>query len=367
LKERAQREDYLLIKTSLARLGYDEWFHASSLNYLQDGFSVARVVEVNKGNYRVSDGQNEMFAELSGKFLFGAENSIDYPTIGDFVVIQALDRFSLAIVHHILSRKSLLKRKESGKVIDFQLIAANIDFGLIVQAVDLTFNLNRLERYLVMVNESKIEPIVVLTKIDLLSDSELTEVEGRVKKLNSRYLLVSNISDQGVLNVKSTLEVGKTYCLLGPSGVGKTTLLNKLLGGNIFKVNEVREKDGKGRHTTVRRQLIGLDAGSIFIDTPGMRELGNFAVDNGIEMTFEDILPYGGKCRFNDCSHTHEDGCAVIAAVEQGTIDDERYQNFLKIKKETAHYEMSYADKRKKDKTFGKMVKNYKRQKSRHE
>ncbi len=351
----------------LKQLGYDEWFHASSLQFLHNGFSIARIVEVNKGNYRVNDGLHEMVAELSGKFLFGTENGSDFPTVGDWVVIQALDQFSLAIIHHIVPRKSLLKRKEPGKVIDFQLIAANIDYGLIVQSADSHFSCNRLERYLVMINESKIAPIIVLSKIDLLSNSELAEIEAQVKKLNTKYLLISNISDQGINTLKSALEIGKTYCLLGPSGVGKTTLLNKLLGENVFRVNEVREKDGKGRHTTARRQLVWLDSGSIFIDTPGMRELGNFAVGNGIEKTFDDILPYGSQCRFNDCTHTHEEGCAVIAAVEQGIIDAERYRNFLKIKKESEHYEMSYADKRKKDKAFGKMVKNYKRLKRQHD
>ena len=171
-------------------------------------------------------------------------------------------------------------------------------------------------------------------------------------------------ANSGVRNVSTLsyeLEPHKTYCLLGPSGTGKTSLLNKLLGEELLRVNEVREKDGKGRHTTVRRQLICLDCGSIFIDTPGMRELGNFEIASGIEQTFKSISLYAKTCRFSDCTHIHEKGCAVLKAVEQGKIDIERYRNYLKLNKEAEFYEMSYSEKHKKDKAFGKMVKNYKK------
>lgn len=345
----------------LERLGYNEWFDEASRGHVQDGFSVARVVVVNKGDYRVSDGLHEIRAELSGKFMFSAQSNTDFPTVGDWVVIQALDNYSLAIIHQVLPRRSVLKRKESGKAVEFQLIAANIDYGLIVESADSTMNLNRLERYLVMVNESKIQPIIVLTKIDLLSTAETATVQERMEPLNWRYLLVNSTSEQGIVALENELEAGKTYCLLGSSGVGKTTLLNRLLGKEIYRVNEIREKDGKGRHTTVRRQLIALDSGSIFIDTPGMRELGNFAIAEGLENTFSDISSYGVECRFRGCTHVHEEGCAVIEAVEQGDIDPERYRNFIKLQKESEFYEMSYLEKRKKDKAFGKMVKNFKR------
>jgi ribosome biogenesis GTPase len=344
-------------------LGYDEWFQDASSGNIHNDFTLARVVEVNKGNYRVADGKHEMMAELAGKFVFTAENRMDFPTVGDWVIIHAVDDFSLAIIHDILPRKTLLKRKESGRKVDFQLIAANIDYGLVVQSAD-SLNLNCLERYLVMLNESKIESVVVVSKIDLLSASELTDLQSQIARLNTRYLLISNVADGGVDVLTNELQQCKTYCLLGPSGVGKTSLLNRLLGENLFKVNEVREKDGRGRHTTVRRQLICLEAGSIFIDTPGMRELGNFEVTEGIEETFKDIALHSENCRFKDCTHVHEEGCAIIEAVANGIIDTERYQNYLKIKKESDFYEMSYLEKRKKDKAFGKMIKNYKKQKN---
>jgi ribosome biogenesis GTPase len=355
--------DNNLTNTFLEQLGYDEWFDDKRKEFPKDDFSIARIVEVNRNNYKVSNGQDAIFAELSGKFLFDAANTLDFPTVGDWVVVQYFDDYSLAIIHHILPRKSLLKRKDPGKAVEFQLIAANIDYALIMQSVDSNFNLNRLERYFVMINESKIQPIVVLSKTDLISTDELSEINDQIRKFNSKYLVlpISNVSNQGITTLQNALESGKTYCLLGSSGVGKTTLLNKLLGEELFKVNEVREKDSKGRHTSTRRQLIRLEAGSIFIDTPGMRELGNFAVDTGLEETFHEIASYSSQCRFNNCTHTHEEGCAVIGAVEQGIIDEERYKNFLRIQKESAYYEMSYLDKRKRDKAFGKMVKNYKK------
>jgi ribosome biogenesis GTPase len=352
-----------LTKTLLKQIGYDEWFHNKSKEFLNDDFSVARIVEVNKNNYKVGNGRYDVFAELSGKFLYNIENSLGYPTVGDWIVVQYFDDNSLAIIHHLVPRKSLLKRKDPGKDVEFQLIAANIDYALIMQSADSNFNLNRLERYLVMVNESKIQPIVVLSKTDLISDNDLAEINGHMKRFNNKYrfLPISNVTDDGIESLQKELQPGKTYCLLGSSGVGKTTLLNKLIGEKLFEVNEVREKDGKGRHTTSRRQLIRLESGSIFIDTPGMRELGNFAVSTGLEETFDEIAYYSSQCRFKDCTHTHEAGCAIIDAVEKGIIDDDRYNNFLKIQKEASHYEMSYFEKRRKDKAFGKMMKNYKK------
>ncbi|MDD5673856.1 MAG: ribosome small subunit-dependent GTPase A [Chitinivibrionales bacterium] len=346
----------------LESLGYNEWFRAAHSNFILNGFSLARIIEVNKGNFRVADGLHEMLAELSGKLLFAAKDSTYFPTIGDWVVVQALDNYSFAIIHNILPRKTVLKRKEPGRKVEFQLIASNIDCGLILQSAD-SLNLKSLERYLVMLNESGIRPMAVISKVDLLSASELAEIQKQIAKASTKNVFISNVVDRGIESLSVELEPRKTYCLLGPSGVGKTSLLNRLLGDDRFKVSEVREKDGKGRHTTVKRQLICLESGSIFIDTPGMRELGNFEIAEGLEQTFEEISLYGAKCRFRDCTHIHKEGCAIIEAVELGKIDSEKYQNYLKLKKESEFYEMSYLEKRKKDKAFGKMIKNYNKMK----
>ena len=221
-----------LSKPSLEKLGYDEWFESKSKEYINCDFSIARIVEVNKNNFKINDGRHILFAELSGKFLFTTENSLDYPTVGDWVIAQCFDEHSPAIIHHILPRKSLLKRKDPGKAIEFQLIAANIDYAFIMQAVDSNFNMNRLERYFVMINESKIQPIVILSKTDLISEEELAEISDKIKRFNDKYLFlpISNITSDGIEILQKELKSNKTYCLLGSSGVGKTTLLNKLLG-----------------------------------------------------------------------------------------------------------------------------------------
>jgi ribosome biogenesis GTPase len=344
----------------LEHLGYDRWLRHVNPEPLGDGFRPARVIEVNKNSYVVSDGCHEMVAELSGKFLFDAEESEDYPTVGDWVAIQALDNHTMAIVHSRLPRTTLLKRKEPGRRIGFQLIAANIDVGLVVQSAK-QCNRNLLERYFVMLNESRIQPVAVFSKIDLLSSSEREALQSELSTLRHPYLLISTTAEEGIEELSKILGPGTTYCLLGQSGVGKTSLLNRLLGTDAFKVSAVREKDGKGRHTTVRRQLIRLDCGAIFIDTPGMRELGNFAVEEGLEQTFDEFASSASACRFSDCTHTHEAGCAILAAVEEGKIDEGRYRNYLKLKKESAFYAMSYQEKRKRDKSFGKMVKQFKK------
>ena len=348
-------------KKALEQLGFDEWFQDKSKLCIKDDFSVARVTEVNRKRYKVSDGLCDVIAELSGKYVFDVKNNIDYPTVGDWVVMQCSDGKSIAIIHGILPRKSLLKRKDPGRSVEFQLIAANIDYALVMQSVDSNFDMNRLERYLVMVNESEIQSIVVLNKTDLLSADELSEIKGKVKRFNDKYLFlpISNVNGDGIKTLRNELKLNQTYCLLGSSGVGKTTLLNTLIGENLFEVREVREKDSKGMHTTSKRQLVRLESGAIFIDTPGMRELGNFAIDAGLEETFSEIVLCSSQCRFNDCTHTHEGGCAVIAAVEQGVIDEDSYKNFIKIQKESAFYEISLLDKRKKDKVGGKQRKNY--------
>jgi ribosome biogenesis GTPase / thiamine phosphate phosphatase len=344
--------------TNIAKLGFDEWIQNSATEFMKDDLTIARVIEVNKNSYMVSNGFHEMIAELSGKFMFDAQGPTDLPTVGDWVAIQALDNYTFAIIHSVLPRHTLLKRKESGKRIDFQLIAANIDFGLVMQPAD-QLNFNLLDRYFVMLNECRIEPIVVISKIDLLSFQEIEALKHDLSKLRNQYLLISNTADKGTDELSGKLIPFKTYCLLGKSGVGKTSLLNTLLHKNVLKVNEIREKDGRGRHTTVRRQLLCLDSGSIFIDTPGMRELGNFEISTGLDQTFDEVLSHARNCRFRDCTHTHEEGCAILQAAKDGEIEEDRYRNYIKLKKEADFYEMSYLERRKKDKSFGKMKKNY--------
>jgi ribosome biogenesis GTPase len=322
-------------------------------------FEIARVIAVHKDSYTVSNGVVDVLAELVGKIIFSASSPVDYPSVGDWVLANFYDEDSFGIIHEVLSRKSLLKRKTPGKKVDYQLIAANIDVAFIVQSLNDNFNLRRLERYLVMVNESKIKPIVLLSKSDLLSGDDIAKRINEIKKIMPSLEIVtfSNENESGLDSVKAIMQPCHTYCLLGSSGVGKTTLINNLIGKSIYKTKKVSKKESKGRHATTHRQLIKLDSGAMVIDTPGMRELGNFSVETGLDETFSEIISLARKCRFSDCSHVEEKGCAVLEAVEKGLLSADRYQNYIKMNKESNYNEMSYLEKRKKDKQFGKFIK----------
>ncbi|KPK35781.1 MAG: GTP-binding protein [Nitrospira bacterium SG8_35_1] len=347
------------ISHSIEKLGFDNWFQDNVDPKSLEDLELARVIAVHKDSYTITNGETDVFAELIGRILYSASSPIDYPSVGDWVLAKFYDENTFSIIHRIIKRKSLLKRKTPGKKVDFQLIAANIDAAFIVQSLDDNFNLRRLERYLVMINESNIRPIVLLSKSDLITSEEVTSRIGDIHKIMPRLLVqpFSNENESGLKNVRDLLTAGQTYCLLGSSGVGKTTLLNNLIGESVFKTKTVREKDSKGRHATTHRQLIKLESGAMVIDTPGMRELGNFSVDSGLDETFDEIVELSKQCQFNDCTHSIEKGCAVLHAVERGKLSEKRYQNYIKMSKESAFNEMSYLEKRKKDKQFGKYIK----------
>ena len=301
------------------KLGFDNWF-SDKIDLSKTDFKIVRVISVNKNSFVVSNGVKDIYAELTGKFLFNSEDSLDLPAVGDWVYALLFDDDELAIIHDILPRKSLLKRKASGKKVEYQLIAANIDTAIIMQSLDNNFNLRRLERYLVMINEGKITPVIFLSKSDLISKEEIETKKNDIRKILPDVTIAafSNNNASDIENIKTLFTPYKTYCLLGSSGVGKTTLLNNLIHQELYKTQPIREKDGRGKHTTTRRELIVLENGAIIIDNPGMRELGVISNESGLGDTFNEIDELSDHCKYKDCTHTVEAGCAVMEAVEEG-------------------------------------------------
>lgn len=342
----------------LSDLGFDSWFEQKRHELNIPDCSVARVTRVDRDRYLVRNELGEVQGEPTGKLLFSVASDEGLPCVGDWVLVQYFNEGALAIIHDVFPRKTFLRRKAAGKKVDYQMIASNIDIAFIMQSCDSNFNLRRMERYLVMARDGRVEPIILLSKSDLINieglESKVSEI--RQSWIDAKIIPFSSISGAGIQTIRELLEKGKTYCLLGSSGVGKTTLLNHLLGREEFETNAVREKDGRGRHTTARRQLSIIGNGALLIDTPGMRELGLMGIGSSVDDSFSDIHILSEHCRFRDCTHTSELGCAVLGAVESGELNEERYRGYMKLVRESEFNDMSYAEKRRKDKDFGRMV-----------
>jgi ribosome biogenesis GTPase / thiamine phosphate phosphatase len=268
----------------------------------------------------------------------------------------------LGMVHMLLERRTALRRKSAGDSVDYQMIAANVDYVIIVQSCHYDFNLKRLERYLVMVRDGGADPCLLLTKTDLVQPevpaSQLAEI--RAAGVTAPVLTLSNVTQEGIDELKRMLLPAKTYCFVGSSGVGKSTIINRLLGREMLQIKGV-SGTGEGRHTTVRRELIMIEGGALVIDNPGMREFGILGAESGIEDSFSDIIGTSSGCRYRNCSHTNEPGCAVCEAVDSGDISQKQYDNYIKLRKESEFHQMSYAEKRKKDRDFGRYIKSAKR------
>jgi ribosome biogenesis GTPase len=344
----------------LEDLGYNERLEKFRLENKLECQELGRVIAEHKERYIVKTVAGEFEAEITGNMRYIANSREDFPAVGDWVALTAYDS-DFAIIYKILPRFSLIKRQAVGQFGEIQIIAANIDYAFLVQAVDRDFNINRLERYLTICNSSKVSPIIVLSKTDLIDEPRINEIiesiKARIKDVP--FFAISNETRNGYEKIQDFIEKGKTYCMLGSSGVGKSTLLNNLSGRTIMKTDSISQSTNKGRHITSHRELIILENGGILIDNPGMREVGITDSEGGLEITYDMIFSLSENCKFKDCTHTTEIGCAVLEAVENGEIDRDSYENYLKMEKEKAHFESTVLEKRQKDKEFGKMLKNY--------
>jgi len=328
-----------------------------------NSFEIGRVIAEHKERYVVKTLNGEFEAEITGNMRFTAKSREDFPAAGDWVALTAYES-DFAIIHKILPRFSTIKRQAVGQFGEVQIIATNVDYAFLVQAVDRDFNINRLERYLTICYASKVNPIIVLSKIDLANEQQvfgiMENIKGRIK--NVPVIAVSNESLDGYDTLKKTIEKGKTYCMLGSSGVGKSTLINNLSGKALMRTDTISQHTNKGRHVTSHRELIMLENGGILVDNPGMREIGIADAANGLEITFDQIVTLSQNCKFKDCTHTREIGCSVLEAVEKGELDKTSYENYLKMEREKAYFESTVAERRKEDKEFGRFLKNYKKE-----
>lgn len=348
-------------------LGYGDFFESSRKEMGLDDFSVARVMAEHKGAYKLIDQEGEFFAKVTGKRIFEASSREDYPAVGDWVAVKKTNG-EQALIYEILARKTIIKRKygdknRSGNKTETQIIGTNIDVAFIVESVNRDYNLNRLERYLSLVSNGGVKSAIILNKIDLISAEELNSKLSEIKKRfqNIDIIATSVLDDSGLKELYEYILSGKTYCFLGSSGVGKSSLINKLLADNIIKTKDISDYSDRGKHTTTSREMYFLKNGGIVVDNPGIREVGMADLDVEVNNSFDEINTLAQECKYNDCSHTSESGCAVLSALNSGKLDPKKYSNYIGLKKETDFYEMNEVEKRKKDRQFGKFIKKAKK------
>lgn len=318
----------------LKKIGWDNYFEEKFEEYKSKGYSVGRISSEHKNLYKILTEKGEISGEISGKLRFSAQESGNYPAVGDWVVIIMVAGEDKAIIHDILPRKSKFSRKEAGLNTREQIAASNVDTVFLVNALNDDFNLRRIERYLIVAWESGAVPVIILSKADLCDDidEKISAVERIAVGVSIH--IISSFTKEGFDTLQKYFCSNKTVVLLGSSGVGKSTLINELIGEELMDTKEISSFNSKGRHTTTYRQLIALPEGGVVIDTPGMRELQLWDGNEGISGTFEDIENIAKKCYFSDCKHRKEPNCAVKKAINDGVLSAERYENYTKLLKE---------------------------------
>jgi ribosome biogenesis GTPase len=319
---------------NLSDLGWDSFFEEHLTQNKKDGYVPARIAREDRQAYLAYSEYGELFARVSGKMRHSARSRADFPAVGDWVVIEPRPGEARATIHAVLPRKSKFCRKVAWVKTEEQVLASNVDTVFLVNGLDLDFNLRRLERYLTLAWESGAQPVVVLNKADLCPDVESQVGEAESVAFGVPIHAVSALELDGLDALRGYVGAGTTVALLGSSGVGKSTLINSFLGTDLLKVGAVREDDSRGRHITTSRQLVAIPGGGVIIDTPGMRELQLWADEKSLGGSFEDIEDLAAQCRFSDCRHESEPGCAVKAAIEDGGLDAGRFRSYLKLQKE---------------------------------
>ncbi|MFA5871576.1 MAG: ribosome small subunit-dependent GTPase A [Parcubacteria group bacterium] len=352
---------------SIEDLGWNAFFETSRAKLGLDTFQIARVIAEMRGAYKVKNAAGEYLAKITGKQMFSATSREDYPAVGDWVTILEADG-QQAVIRSILPRKTIIKRRrgdknKAGEKDEAQIIATNIDVAFIIESVDRDYNLNRVERYFALASDGGIKPSLILNKIDLISreelDSKLVQMKDRFKNID--VIPTSTLTDKGLDELKKYIAKGETYCFLGSSGVGKSSLINKLTGGSEIKTGDIGSRSGRGKHITTAREMYFLAQGGIVIDNPGVREVGMTDANAGINDTFDEITAIGRDCKYVDCAHVHEPGCAVLAALRSGKLDEDKYSNYIGLKKEAEYFEMTGLKKKEKDRQFGKFIKKAKK------
>jgi len=325
----------------LSTLGWNTYFASQAQELSCDLTHFGRVAAEHNALYQLyTESGDDIWAAVSGKWRHGARNRSDFPAVGDFVAYTVNPGDERATMQALLPRQSCFSRKVAGAAVEEQIIAANVDFVCLVMALNRDFNPRRMERYLTAIYDSGAQPVIVLSKADLCEDPAAYVAQTQKIASGAEVIAVSALTDTGLTPLRALFLKGgqvRTAVFTGASGAGKSTLMNALLGDSAMRVQGVRADDDRGRHTTTHRQLLRLPSGGLLIDTPGMRELQLWGTDEGLSEAFDDIAQLSGQCRYRDCSHDQEPGCAVQSALESGALARARFANYAKMQRELAH------------------------------